>query len=130
MEKVFFSMPVIYVAVLAIMYVIMLYAVWFSANVVAKFMLKQQCNRQWKPSKEDMKNKNYAMQLTFVMQIVMAVVMLMHLSFNLHLWSCSLTEILLTLLVAFLPLIIVVLISVLVIAHMTIKHYLKKHIKH
>lgn len=130
MKEVFLSMPVIYVAALAIMYAVTLYAVWFASNVIAKFMLEQQLSKNWKPSKEDMKNKNYATQLTIVMQLAIAVIMLMHLSLNLHIWSCPFSEILSLTLAAFLPLIIVVIISVIVVAKVTIGHYLKKHLKH
>ncbi len=128
MKEVFYSMPEIYIAALAVMYGITLYAVWFASNVVAKFMLAQQFNKDWKPNREDMKNKNYATHLTIAMQIAIAVVMLMHLSCNLHVWLRPFSEILSLIAAAYLPLMIVIIVSVLVVAKLTIGRYLKRHI--
>lgn len=129
MKEVFFSMPGIYIAALAVMYGITLYAVWFASNVVAKFMLNRQLDRDWKPNREDVKNKKYAEHITILMQGVIFVIMLMHLTINLHIWSCPFTEILSLLTAAFVPLIILIIVSVIVVAHLTIRHYLKKHLR-
>ena len=128
MKEVFISMPGIYFAALAVMYGMTLYAVWFASNVIAKFMLAQQFNKNWKPNRDDMKSKKYAEHITILTQGVIFVIMLMHLTINLHIWSCPFTEILSLLTAAFVPLIILIIVSVIVVAQLTIRHYLKKHI--
>lgn len=103
MTTIFFSMPLSYVLALALMFILMLGASFFSSLMLSKFQYSVLKNPKWKPSQEDMFYRRLAETLNKAFWIGIVGTILMHLSLNLDLWSQTIGEIVKTILIAYLP---------------------------